>query len=341
MISFFYPSHYAHAQRVYGSRAEEDVRPFAFSELNGALDLRFRYENDQLKGPSGAFLQKDTRFDERLDLKGRGSVYHPNFLDFNFDTSFGLRQDRLSGDATETSFTFPYEYMVNLRFLQAKPYTFNLFANRMSETVSRMYFAPIQMDSNFYGGVFRYQKGLFPALLLLQSSENREDSVDYKRSWTEKKADLRISNRLGDILSSELQYIYQDTVEENPVRQEITSNNLYLRINFDYKQTHGVSNILYLKNAGVLATDQVQVNENFYVDHSSALTSLYSYYLNYFSSERFTSLTNRGNIGLRHKLYDSLTTEVRGEISLTDGTDFREFYYLDFRTFKLHWTTNL
>ncbi len=327
MISLFYPNHYADARRISSSGLEEEVRPFSLRELTGALDFRFEYEGDQEKGVGESFLQKRIRFEERLDLKARGSIYHPNLLEFNIGTSFGLRQELFRGNSDTSSNTFPYEYDVNLNFLQTKPYTFNLFANRTSETVSRQFFEPINVDSDLYGGVFRYQNDLFPATLLLQSSATREGSLDFKRNRTEKTVDLRVSNRQGEILASELNYIFKDLTEETPLRQQTSSHNLLLNSIFDYKQVHGVSSISYLKNTGTLATEQVQINENFRADHSNTFTTLFNYNFGYFASEGFASIANRGGIGFRHKLYESLVTEIRGEVSLTDATDFREFYY--------------
>ncbi len=91
MIFLFYPFHDAFARVDRFTRTQqEEIRPFTLQELSGALDLRFEYESDQEKGLGGeSFNQKDTRFEERLDLKGRGSIYHLNLLGLAYEMAFG------------------------------------------------------------------------------------------------------------------------------------------------------------------------------------------------------------------------------------------------------------
>src|SRR4030042_3642111 len=91
MVSFFYPNHHVNAQRVYGYE-EEEIRPFNLRELSGALDFRLEYEEDEEEGFGKTFETRETRFEERLSLRARGSIYHSNFLEFDLNTSFGLRQ---------------------------------------------------------------------------------------------------------------------------------------------------------------------------------------------------------------------------------------------------------
>ncbi len=330
MISFFYPNPHAYARRIYSETTEEEVRPFRLQELNGALDFRFEYEDDQEE----ALKQKRSRFEERLDLNTQGSIYHPNLLEFNIGTSFGLGQEWYRGDFNDHINTYPYEYDINLNFLKLKPYSFNLFANRMSSTNSRQFFEPIKVDNDLYGGEFHFQNKLFPMTLRLQSQNTKEDSQDFKRDRTEESADLTISNQLGDFLRSDFRYRYQDVIEKNPFlsqealsEQEIISHDLSLNSRLDYDKIHGNSNFSYFKTSGLLKTDQLRVNENLYIDHSNSFMTLYNYNFSRYSTENFMSNMNQGSIGFRHKLYESLITEVRGEASLTNGTDFKEFFY--------------
>lgn len=326
MISFFYSNHHVHAQRVYGIE-EEEIRPFTLRELSGALDLRFEYEDDREKGLGQSFQKKQTRFEERLNLKTQGSIYHPNLLKFDLSTSMGLRQELFRGEFKDNTNTYPYEYSINLNFIQKKPYSFNLFANRSSNPVSRAFFETIDVNSDSYGGAFRYQNKLFPVTLLLLSQSTKEDSRDFKRDRTEKTADLRISNKLENLLDSEFRYVYKDLIEEIPSKQEVASHDFSLNSRLDYNKVHGNSNISYLKTSGFLATDQLRINENFYVDHSKTFSTLYNYNFSRFVTQSFRSNVSQGSFGFRHKLYESLITEIREEISWTGATDFKEFFY--------------
>ncbi len=330
MISFFYPDDHAHARRIYSETTEEEVRPFNLQFLNGALDFRFEYEDDRQEG----LKQRRSRFEERLDLDTRGSIYHPNLLEFNIGTSFGLGQEWYRGDFNDYINAYPYEYDINLNFLKLKPYSFTLFANRSSTLNSRQFFEPIKVDNDLYGGEFRFQNKLFPVTLRLQSQNTKEDSFDFKRDRAEKSADLRISNQLGDFFRSEFRYIYKGLMEENPAiqgeiesKQEITSHDFSLSSRLDYNKIHGNSNISYLETSGILKTDQLRINENVYIDHTKTFTTLYNYNFSRYATGNFMSNINQGSIGCRHKLYESLVTEVKGDASLTNGTDFKESLY--------------
>lgn len=326
MVSFFYPAHHVEAQRVYGYE-EEEIRPFNLRELSGALDFRLEYEGDEEEGFGKTFERKETRFEERLDLKARGSIYHSNFLEFDLNTSFGLRQQLFRGDVSDNKYTYPYEYNINLNFLRQKPYGFTLFANRSSNPIGREFFETIDVDSDSYGGAFRYQNKLFPMTLLLMNQSTKEDSRDFKRDRTERTADFRVSNKLDSILESQFRYVYKDLIEELPTKQEVTSHDYSLNSTLGYGKIRGFSNISYLKQSGFYDMDQFRVVENFYINHTKTFTTLYNYNFSYFDTENFRSNLNQGSIGFRKTFYESLIAEVKGEMSLTDATDFKETFY--------------
>jgi hypothetical protein len=338
MVTLFFPFCPCGYGRDYGAEQAEEIRPLTFKELTAALDLRFLYQRDEQRSPDQktfsqlTYSERETRFEERLDLKARGSVYHSNLLEFNLISSTGLWQDVFRGNFEDNLYKFVYEYDINLNFFKKMPYNFNLFTLRTSAPVSREFFESILVDNDLYGGIFRWRNNLFPVSLLLQSQSTKETSFDYYRNQTENTADLKITNNLAEVLKSELRYIYKDLVQQAPYRQETVTNNLSLVSSLEYNSIHGASNISYYSTSNRAAgfdfsTDQVQVNENFYVDHSKAFTTLYNYIFNHFRTASFSSYLNQGSIGFRHKLYDSLTTEVRGNVSLTNATGFRELYY--------------
>lgn len=324
--SLFYPAHHAEAQRVYGYE-EEEIRPFNLRELSGALDFRLEYEEDQEEGFGTTFERRETRFEERLNLKARGSIYHSNFLEFDLNTSFGLRQQLFRGDLSDNKYTYPYEYNINLNFLRQKPYGFNLFANRSSNPIGRNFFETIDVDSDSYGGSFRYQNKLFPITLLLMNQSTKEDARDYKRDRTERTADFRMTNKLNGLVESQFRYVYKDLIEEVPTKQEVSSHDFSLNSTLNYSKIRGFSNISYLQTSGFFETDQLRIIENFYVNHSKTFTSLYHYNFSYFDTENFRSNLNQGSIGFRKTFYESLIAEAKGEMSLTDATDFKETFY--------------
>ncbi len=333
--SFLFPGSYSHAQ-YYGKEEVDDLRLLSLQELNAALDFRIEYKDDEKQykylGTDEAdqpkFSQKRTTFEERIRLEGRGSVYHPNLLDFRLDTSFGLRQENNRGGVVGNQNKTLYEHDLDISILKEKKFNFILFSRMFQTTIDRELYERIDVDTDSIGGRFFYQHELFPMRLLLQSSKVEHDSLSYKRLRKEKVAEFDVSNTMNDILESEFRYRYKNTDDRFPVKQKLTQHDLNFTNIIDYKKTHGISNVFYYKRTGYIETDQLQVHENFYVDHSETFRTIYNYNFNYFKNQRYKTKRNYGDIGFRHKLYESLVTEVSCEASyISDNINFSELYY--------------
>ncbi len=331
MISSLYPGRPALAARPAGREVEEEVRPVMLRELSGALDFRVEYEDNKDTSPMQTLQQRRTRYEEVLDLRGRGSVYHPNLLEFDLRGSFGPSQEFFRGDFEGAANTIPYQYDADLNFLQRKPYRFSLFANRAENTISRQFFEPIKMESDYYGGYFTFRNDALPLSLRLSDSHTREDSSDYRSDRSERTAEFRASNRLKDdkdkdLLQSDFSYTYKDLTENVFVTRELSSHSIYLNNTLQSGRVDGLSAISYDNTSGDISTQLLQMNESFSVNHTDRFTTFYDYNFSKSSTDDFSTTTQRGDVGLHHRLYDSLVTELKGEISQTEATDSQEFY---------------
>jgi hypothetical protein len=315
----------AYAARLYADEADAEIRPLTLNELSAAIDLRTRYDESKNEG----YQQKDLRFEERLNVTTRGSVYHPYFLGFDVYASLGPGQHFMQGDATGNTEMFVYDYNASLNFFRQKPYRFTLFTNRSTDVVPRPLFAAVDMVHDASGGVYNYQ-GTYPIKLLLMQNHTNENSTDLRRDRREKTAGLSMANSGEGPLKNEFRYIYKDTSEVASAGtlevQQITENDISMTSRIDSGMIHGNSVVGYLSNTGTLKTDQFRINESFYADHSSTLTSLYNYNLSRYSTPGFSSLINQGGIGLRHKLYESLQTTVQADAGKTEATDYTETF---------------
>jgi len=128
-------------------------------------------------------------------------------------------------------------------------------------------------------------------------------------------------------LSNEFRYVYKDTEEQLSSTQRISTHDISLYTLWNKEKRHGVSTVSWLATSGSVETNNFRVNESFHLEHTPSFTTLYNYNFSRFSAGGFVSETHLGNAGFRHKLYESLTTEVRGEGGLTDATDFKESFY--------------
>ena len=144
-----------------------------------------------------------------------------------------------------------------------------------------------------------------------------------------------------DIIKSDFRYTYDKTNDRVVDNFENIRNDVMLVNVIDYQNVHGTSTIFNFNTSGDRDTNQFQIIQNFYADHSDTFRTLYNFnYTRYnndtFSDDKFTSNLYQGSFGFLHRLYQSLDTELKGEFSVIDEDDFEEYYYgprldLDYR----------
>ena len=175
-------------------------------ELNGALDFGFflrddeeSYKTAQNTVTAGGRDLKETRFEEKLNLYGRASVYHPNFLDLDFDTTLGIYQTRYSGDFSKTDQGSIDEYDISAYLLKEKPLNARFFTTRQNYEVDREFLEAMDVELETYGSEVRYLGGWYNLNLLVRSLDTKEDSSEYYRKRTEDTGELRFET-IGDRL---------------------------------------------------------------------------------------------------------------------------------------------
>ena len=349
VISFVcLPAHPVNAG--YAAYDTDSFRTFTLQDLNAALELRYEYENDENRRPrrEGDDLdpdvnweQKRNLFEERLTIDTTGAVYHKNFLEFTAESTVGLRQEDRYGDFDDDQDETLWEYDVNLNFLQEKDFNFNLFANQFSTRIDQDVFETTEVDTQSYGAFFQYFNDLFPSSLFILTQDVDEDTGRYTRDREEDKVEFKVSNDWRGFIKSDLRYTYNKTTDEVITEFEHIRNDVMLVNVIDYLNLHGTSTVFNYNTSGDIDTNQFQIIEHFYLDHSDTFRTLYNFTYSRFtndtiSSEDFTSNLYQGSFGFLHRLYQSLETELKGEFSVIDEDDFEEYYYgprldLDYR----------
>lgn len=329
--------------------SSDTLRYFTLYDLNASLELAYEYENDENRRPrrEGEELKLDVDwkkkrnlFEERLSLDSEGSIYHRNFLEFMVDTAVNFRQEDYYGDFDNDLDELFWEYDLNFKFLQEKPFNFNIFANQFSNRISQDVFETTDVDTQSYGAFFQYFNDLFPSSLYVITQDVDEDTGRYQRDRDEDRVEFKVSNLWRDIIKSDFRYTYNKTTDRVVNSFEHIRHDAMLVNVIDYQNVHGTSTIFNYNTSGDLDTNQFQIIEHFYADHTDTFRTLYNFnytrYTNDTNSDDFTSNLYQGSFGFLHRLYRSLDTEVRGEFSVIDEDDFEEYYYgprldLDYR----------
>ncbi len=323
------------SQQYYGEPVDEIISPVSVETLNTDLEFRIDYEDKKKDykyttavDNSPKFKEKRKTYEQRFHLQTKGSVYHPNLLEFNLDGTIGLRQQSNEGGVTGDEDNTIHENNSSLHFFKEKKINFMFFSHIYETSINRDLYETIDINTNNYGARITYQHELFPMDLLVQKTKNDHDSVDYRKLRKENMLEYNVNNTWNDILDSEFRYTYKKIQDIYPIDQTLKRHDFNLLNILEHEQTHGVSNIFYFKRSGHNDSDQLQIHENFYTDHTETLRTFYNYNFNYFKNQGYKSKTNYGDIGLRHKLYESLETEPGIEVSyISDNDNFSELYY--------------
>ncbi len=323
------------AARLAVTQPEDEVKWLGMRHLEGGLEFRYEKERNNEGGGGSQFVTDRNTFEERLNLTSDGYFYHPNLAEYHSESSLGIQENFFSGTTgSSNNASFLSEYSANATLLKEKAISGTLFATKYTMPVSSQFYDILTIDTSSYGGMLRYKNKFLPMTLLLRYDNTKEDSIDFRRDRTEQGAEWRATNKYKNFLNTDFKYEYRDLVESTPTTQEITSHNANITSILDRGKLHGSSIISALETTNLAGSSSsgidntsLQVGENYHYDHSRAITTFYGYNLSRFTSGDFATLVNSGNIGVRHRLYESLETELAAEVSQTDATEFKESYF--------------
>jgi hypothetical protein len=147
---------------------------------NGAyVELFGSYEKDHLSTDRSMVRWDDLFLKEKLSLYSNGYVYHPRFLEYRLSMSGGLKQE-----SYEASFVSPFgrrngrsiEYDARVILLPEHPYNLELFALRYEPLMRSQYAAPHDSIGKSRGAEVRYRRK--PWFFRARYSDDDIDSED-------------------------------------------------------------------------------------------------------------------------------------------------------------------
>lgn len=279
------------------------------------LELDASQETTTLNGTKSVY---DSLFiTPTVGLKGSGSVYHPNLLAFDFDgelgwgidqmttTSPGYRQSINESDVLE-------RYLFEVNLLSEKPYNASFFASQDHTYRDYGSFDTFTVDSSRYGGRMNWNTDHFSINTdfgysdesdtgLIDSSELRESYFNFvgtnKREFgqTTVTGQWNLYDNILDVgsITSQNESIGISDSETFGHRKQITAATGVSFSHADYAGEH---------------TDEINATENITVNLTPNLDSflLFNYQQNYLHPD--SDSYAQGSGGLRHQLYESLTS---------------------------------
>jgi hypothetical protein len=304
------------------------------------------FEHSQFNGTSPVDYSR-TFVGPSIGLGFEGSIYHPNLARFVFngEGAFGWGWERVTSITTSSRSTFEEigDFQTTLFLLNTKPYASSISAGYDHTYRDYDFFNRTLVDSWRYGAQTGYRQG--PLTLTLTYShldESEEYVLGINTTTNISGGQTNISSKATFTTSS----LTQDTLTlEAHHDRSLGSTRLTYSLN-DFKRTDfgsqsssvdqslGVADnetlgaqkqITFNNDMGYTLrrytetpSDDLNANSHLNVDHTATVSSCYD--LNYYRStfDENTSSSYNGSAAVRHQLYDSLTSALKGEAQRYD-----------------------
>jgi hypothetical protein len=268
-------------------------------------------------------------FQERLYVRNVGAyLFDPRLLTLNLGGGFGLSQeDGLAVQDTplRVGNGILYDYAFDAFLLNDSPYPISLFANRNENTLAQGFGGRSDVTFESRGGIFELREGnLFEkygvhnlsASLDVHQELRNEDSLvfgsPYRRDET-RNIVRYATHKGGEQSDFDLRYEFNDVNDAVNSQNVFDSHTLRALHSVDFGPTLNRrldSLLYYFGRRGAGSGNFVSLNEVLRLDHYENLASEYRYDFSRSDTDVGATTTNSASVGLRHRLYERLTTTV-------------------------------
>lgn len=285
------------------------------------MNLRFESETEKrtyaTSTPSSQ--RKRVLLEEYLENNFKGSIYHPNLVEYDLNLENGLDQNKETVSAgldnkIRNRRLNRYHFLSS--FLRKKPYAFSLFADQSFDMNNHDFFERQYIDWSKYGGNFGYQNDFLPAHVSFSNDERiirraSRPSQDFR----DDQANLSLNHTSG--VTGETRFDitrdnYSRTESENSDQTGVATNyNIFnQKYLFDNRRLELNSSLRSNALTGTSKNKQLNVSERVEATHTDSLSSSYIYDFSDNSSGTTYNKNNRLNMYVRHHLYESLFSSL-------------------------------
>lgn len=294
------------------------------------FDVEQRDEKYSSPDPAADFDRETLRLQSSVETGMKGSVYHPNLLEFRLHGRMGLDSEdseSTAGEDYNNGTSFLRNYSANLMFLREKPYAFQLSADRSTYRRDYDFFSTVEVDSQRYGMSGGYRSDAFPVTFYASHSDETVDDTFQPSVLDEDSAGGSIRHVRTTVDFSELTYRYSRYERQESGDYSLNGSDNTVR--FGDVQVLGArgqarlnSNLTwYNLDSSFGPYSSLYLQEWLVNDLTPNLESTCRYDFSRNERDDAQSDNNNGSVGLRHRLYESLTSSlgIRGGKSSDDS----------------------
>ena len=281
----------------------------------------------QKSGSSGdPLLHQRIIVEPVVGLSLGGWVYHPNLLEYDCQTEFGLGYQKAKMDPGESASDthFLQRYHVTMTILKQKPYVTTLFADKDLTYRDYDFFSRVRVDSQRFGANSGYAAGEVPfsvafqhydedVLDLTRPSHLSEDTFSLNGNSQRRsgKANTQFSYNLDRFFRQDDGFSNQGGLNQN-VSVVDTEN-------FGDRDWINLSSLLNYNSVTETPTpsNKLLLQELLQLQHTRRLRSFYEYAYDLSSTGDSDTSTHQGRLGLSYQLFDNLmsTFDVHGNLT--------------------------
>ncbi len=289
------------------------------------LSLEYQKKDENRSGPGvdPRSEQTDT-FWQRLELRSRGWLYHPDLLLF----SFGLEPQWKQQDITASDMFIRDDadnflgYFVDAHVLQQKTHSFKVFL-RQSRNEFNSTLSPDNItETDIARAVWLFNSKLFPTTLTLERNDTKfqdffstRDNSDILRLESKYTSDKHQFN----LLSEYVDQLRQIDVQIINVDRFLASMNS----NYSFSDRSRLTSTIFNLDSESEVSDSKSFlwSERLMLEHRPNLRSDYTARFDSRENESFRSDTRFLSGAIEHQLYENLTTRLELYTSKDDFSD--------------------
>lgn len=325
----------AAASPALAQQSRTPIAPLRIIDYGGDLYVRgdVRRETETVSGSSTSTNERDSFFEEGLDLRGAGYVYHPNLLDWDASVQLGLNQERITIDENSRNTRGTLSgYSFTGVVLKEKPVSLRLFASQRSSVLARDFTQHTDLTSRRTGFEV-FSKGTVPMGLLVERSSLDETGFPRENRKTTDYLRYRITDQRNENRVTTLTYEHEDTDETStffaqeggpgtkqplPVRRDEANVSALWRFGPE-KHPHSFSGRLRaLDRRGFFPDRVLTADGQIDLAHTETFSTFHHFFYNRDQTTEQLDRTTTGEVGFRKSIYDSL--DITGRTIATQHT---------------------
>ncbi len=300
--------------------------PFFLQRPAMTLFYSRELEDETRSGPTAGRDQDLTSDRITLDFRMSGWVYHPALVTFNLAIrpEFIWRKAEISGRAVKKDKADFLGYVVDTTWLRDKPYTIKLKSHRDRRDSSSSLAADVTTESSGDSVSLLFKNAVLPTALTYSTSETITDGF-FLTEFSQSRWELDSKNKTKN---SDTKLRIANMVQDRLIRDsEIASDRFWVSLTNSYRLKSGgrlntVANFVDFESGEQSSNKNTSVRSQLDIPHRDNLHSYYSVSLNENEIQDYSSRSAALQAGLRHRLYENLTTAVSangGNTAFADG----------------------